>query len=92
VISADDLCDELGCYGAAYIHSPHLDALAAWGTVFTRAYTQYAICGPSRASVFTGARPDSTRVYGNTVPFREAMPLSHRLGKEWTSRLWKVSR
>jgi choline-sulfatase len=74
VIAADDLRDELGCYGADHIHSPNIDALAARGTLFTRAYSQYAVCGPSRASVFTGARPDSVGVYNNKTQFRQTRP------------------
>ncbi len=40
----DDLRPELGCYGEQYIKSPHIDALAAEGVLFERAYCQQAIC------------------------------------------------
>jgi sulfatase-like protein/neutral/alkaline ceramidase-like enzyme len=73
-IAVDDLRPELGCYGTPTITSPHIDALAQVGTVFTRAYCQQAICGPSRTSVLTGCRPDKTRVYDCETHFRLHRP------------------
>ncbi|WP_051389125.1 sulfatase-like hydrolase/transferase [Arthrobacter sp. 35W] len=49
--------DTLGCYGNTAGHTPHLDALAARGTTFDRAYTPTAICTPARASLLTGLQP-----------------------------------
>ena len=49
-IGVDDLRPELGCYGADYIHSPNIDRLADEGVLFERAYCQWAVCMPSRAS------------------------------------------
>ena len=73
-IAIDDLRAELGCYGADHIVSPNIDKLAASGVRFDRAYCQQAICGPSRASVMTGLRPDSTDVHGNHTHFRKIDP------------------
>ena len=73
-IAVDDLRPELGCYGTPIIQSPHIDALARTGTVFDRAYCQQAICGPSRTSVLTGCRPDTTRVYDCETHFRASQP------------------
>ena len=56
-IAVDDLRPELGCYGKEEILSPHIDKLAAQGTLFNRAYCQVAVCGASRASLMTGLRP-----------------------------------
>src|SRR5690606_9703386 len=61
-IAVDDLRPELGCYGASYIKSPNIDRIARAGIVFDQAYCQQAVCGPSRASLMTGARPDTTKV------------------------------
>ena len=46
--------DTLGVYGAKQVKTPHLDALAARGTVFERAYSQNAVCIPTRTSMATG--------------------------------------
>lgn len=74
VIAVDDLRPELGAYGADHMVTPHIDRLAASGVVFEHAYAQVALCGPSRNSIFTGARPDTTRVYRNSSHFRDALP------------------
>ena len=49
-IIADDMRPQLGCYGHSFMHTPHIDQLAATGTLFTRAFVQYAFCAPSRNS------------------------------------------
>jgi len=73
-IAVDDLRPELGCYGSPIVKSPNLDWLAAEGRLFNRAYCQQAICGPSRASLMTGARPDTIGVVENNAYFRELNP------------------
>ena len=73
-IAVDDLRPELGCYGSPIAVSPNLDALAGDGLLFNRAYCQQAICRPSRASLMTGARPDTTGLYHNYVALRELQP------------------
>ncbi len=70
----DDLRPELGCYGVDWIRTPVIDGLAAGGVLFDRAYCQQAICAPSRASVLTGCRPDTTTIYDLQTPVRQAMP------------------
>lgn len=57
----DDLRLQLGCYGVSWMKTPNIDLLAAGGTVFERAYSQFPICGPSRASMFSGFRPTAER-------------------------------
>ena len=73
-ISIDDLRPELGCYGVRTIKTPEIDALAAGAVTFHRAYCQLAVCNPSRVSLLTGRRPDSTRVWDLRTRFRETVP------------------
>ncbi len=73
-VCVDDLRPELGCYGNKEIKTPNFDQFATQGVVFTRAYCQSAVCAPSRASVMTGLRPDSTRVWDLRGKFRENLP------------------
>lgn len=73
-IGVDDLRVELGCYGAAHMATPNIDALAAGGIRFENAYCQQAVCGPSRISLMTGLRPDSTGVFDLNTPLRKALP------------------
>jgi iduronate 2-sulfatase len=73
-IASDDLRMNLGCYGDPVAKTPHLDALARRGMLFERAYCQQALCNPSRASVLTGLRPDTLRVWNLPTHFRETTP------------------
>ncbi|SPP87224.1 iduronate 2-sulfatase [Drosophila guanche] len=59
----DDLRPVLGAYGDPLASTPHLDAFAQGGHVFTRAYSQQALCAPSRNSLLTGRRPDTLHLY-----------------------------
>ena len=72
--AVDDLRPELGCYGTPGIRSPNIDRLARSGMVFNRAYCQQAVCSPSRSSLLTGTRPDTTKVYDLETHFRKALP------------------
>ena len=73
-IMVDDLRPMLGCYGHTEIHTPNIDRIAQRGTIFNRAYCQYPLCNPSRVSILTGLRPDTTKVFSNKVGFREKLP------------------
>ncbi len=74
-IASDDLTGTLGCYGHPAVKSPHIDRLASRGVRFDNAYCQFPFCGPSRASLMTGLRPDTVGVVTNRkVDFREWRP------------------
>ncbi|HEY8503630.1 MAG TPA: sulfatase, partial [Gemmataceae bacterium] len=75
-IAVDDLNDWVGCLGGhPQAKTPHIDRLAARGTVFTNAHCQAPLCNPSRTSLLTGRRPSATGVYGLAPWFRTAPPL-----------------
>ena len=57
LLIVDDMRPELNCYGHADMVTPNMDALAAQGTLFTRAYCNIAVSGATRASLLTGTRP-----------------------------------
>lgn len=65
LIVADDLAACLGSYGNTVCKTPNLDRLAREGVVFERAYCQYPVCGPSRASFMSGLYPNTTKMLGN---------------------------
>ena len=52
----DDLRPQMGCYGQKETLTPHLDALAKQSLAFDRAFTQQAVCSPSRNSFLSGRR------------------------------------
>jgi arylsulfatase A-like enzyme len=66
LIVSDDLTACLGCYGNDACRTPNLDRLAAEGVVFDRAYCQFPLCGPSRASFMSGLYPNTTKMVGNS--------------------------
>ncbi|WP_407984799.1 sulfatase [Pontiella sulfatireligans] len=63
-ISIDDLNDWSGCLGNHIgVKTPNIDRLAKNGMLFSNAHCQAPLCGPSRASVYTGMYPHSTGIY-----------------------------
>lgn len=73
-LMSDDLRPELACYGHPHVKTPHIDALAAAGVRFDRAYCQFPLCNPSRTSMLTGRHPVTTGVLENLTWFRAAHP------------------
>ena len=79
-IAADDLNDWLHCLqGHPQVQTPHLDALAARGTLFTNAHCQAPLCNPSRSSLLTGLRPSTTGIYGLAPGIRRVAALKQHV-------------
>ena len=71
-IAIDDLNDWVNpLQGHPQVQTPHMDRLAARGTVFTNAHCQAPLCNPSRTSLMTGMRPSTTGIYALTPWFRD---------------------
>jgi iduronate 2-sulfatase len=73
-IAVDDLKPVIGAYGGRIARTPNLDKLASTGTVFLANYCQQAVCGPTRASLMTGMRPDYTKVWDLKTRMRDINP------------------
>jgi len=73
-IAVDDLKPLLGCYENTLVKTPNIDRLAKIATVFNKNYCQQAICGPTRASLMTGSRPDVTKIWNLTTQMRDVNP------------------
>lgn len=77
-IAVDDLNDWIGSLGGhPQAKTPHLDRLAAGGTVFLNAHCQAPLCNPSRTSAMTGLRPSTTGIYALEPWFRTCEPLKN---------------
>ena len=91
-IAADDLSCALGCYGDPVAKTPHLDRLAASGVCFLKAYNQLPLCNPTRASVMTGLRPDTIKVYDLDRHFRDEVPNAVTVSQQFMKNGWWAGR
>lgn len=73
-VVADDLRPQLGCYGDVIAKSPNIDRFATAALRLEHAYTQSAVCSPSRNSMLSGLRPNTTGLRGFGVKLREVVP------------------
>jgi uncharacterized sulfatase len=97
LILADDMRSDIGAFGNPTVQTPHLDRLAARGVRFERAYCQVPWCNPSRTSMLSGLKPETTRVLGNGT-LSDAhlgdratfLPEHFKSQGYWTARVGKI--
>ena len=95
-VVCDDLNTHVSTSGYPDIRTPAFDELASSGMTFRRAYCQYPVCGPSRASFLHGLYPQSTGVLDNKTDIRNARPDSVSIPQRfresgyWTGAVGKV--
>jgi choline-sulfatase len=82
IMSDEHAPQTLGCMGAGFARTPHIDRLAARGVVFENAYCNFALCVPSRASFMTGLLPFRIGAYDNGAPFSSRLATwAHMLAR-----------
>lgn len=99
MVAIDDQNDWVGCLGGhPQARTPHMDALATRGTLFTNAHCQAPLCNPSRSSLLTGLRPSTTGIHGLVPGIRAVevtrsaitLPQAFRAAGYWTYTCGKV--
>ena len=97
LIAVDDLNNRIGCYGDPVVKTPNLDRLARRGVRFDRAYCNYPLCNPTRTSLLSGRRPETTQVFDNNTPPRthlgdiQFMPEYYKAHGYFTARVGKIA-
>jgi iduronate 2-sulfatase len=95
-VVCDDLNTHVSSSGYKNISTPNLTKLAEESITFNRAFCQYPVCGPSRASFLSGLYPQSTGVLNNTFDIRKtrpgtvSMPQFFKQNGYWTAGVGKV--
>ncbi len=96
IISDDLTTTAVSSYGNKVVATPHIDRLASRGVRFTRAYSQYPVCGPSRASLMFGYYPSATTTYGyvsgrkNVGSQRKSWAQLFKKNNYYTARVSKI--
>lgn len=95
-VVCDDLNTHVSTSGYEPILTPHLAGFAKESMTFNRAFCQYPVCGPSRASFLSGLYPQASRVLNNTLDIRTtrpgtiSMPQFFKENGYWTAGVGKV--
>ena len=85
-IAIDDLRNDLGCLGVEHAQTPHLDALAEQGRIFTHHYVQVPTCGASRYALLRGKYPTDNVHLGNNAILRTHQQWADRSLPAWFRR------
>lgn len=96
IISDDLTATAISAYGNPTPKTPNIDKLASEGVKYTRAYSQYPVCGPSRASLMFGYYPSATTTYGyvsgrkNVGPNRKSWAQLFKDNGYYSARVSKI--
>lgn len=71
-----------GCYGHAYVKTPHIDRVAKSGVRFEHSYSASALCCPARAAIATGRYPHQTGYWDNAIAYDGRVPSWHHRLRE----------
>ena len=91
-IMSDDLNCNLGSYGHPLVQTPHLDQLARDGLTFRNAFTNFPVCGQSRASFMTGLYPEQNGVTQLRRLFRDYVPDAITMAQHFRSNGYTTAR
>ncbi len=91
-IASDDMNCDLGAFGNRQVKTPNLERLCQLGVRFDRAYCQQPLCGPSRASIMTGLRPDTLDMHTLKHELRRKNPDVVTLGQLFRNNGYYVAR
>ncbi len=92
-VISDDLSYNLSGQGHPEVKTPNLDAFAKSAVSFTKAYTQFPLCGPSRAAIMTGQYAFKNGVGGNganVAKDRVTLPFHFQNHGYWSARVSKI--
>jgi len=96
IISDDLTATAVSSYENKTCKTPNIDKLASEGVQFTKAYSQYPVCGPSRASFMSGYYPNATKTFGyvsgreNIGPNRKTWSQLFKDNGYYTARVSKI--
>ena len=83
LIAVDDLKPNIGSYGDLVAKTPNIDRLASRGLLFEHAYTNQAVCSPSRNALLTGITPATLGIYDLATNFRKSAPNAITLPQQF---------
>lgn len=83
MITIDDMTIGFDAYGNPDVHMPNFARLMQHGTMFRTAYCQYALCSPSRTSVWSGKRPNTTGVFNDGTDIRSNLGANYKFLPEY---------
>jgi uncharacterized sulfatase len=96
-VAVDDLNNRISCYGDPVVKTPNIDRLARHGVRFDHAHCNYPLCNPTRTSLLSGRRPETTQVFNNNTPPRTHLgnvvflPEYYKANGYFTARVGKIA-